>query len=83
METKTVHNKKLTGVITSDAMDKTVVVRVVRYVKDPKYGKYYNKAKKYKAHDEKNEYKEGETVIIEACRPLSKDKAFKVIGRAA
>lgn len=79
---KTVHKKTLTGVIVSDAMDKTVVVRVERYVKDPKYGKYYTRAKKYKAHDEKNEWKVGDRVLIESSRPISKDKSFIVVGRA-
>lgn len=71
--------RKLTGIIVSDKMDKTVVVEVNRYVKHPKYGKYYTISKKYKAHDEKGEYKMGDTVIIEECRPISKDKSFVVV----
>jgi small subunit ribosomal protein S17 len=74
--------KKLKGIIVSDATDKTVVVIVDRFKKHPKYQKYMKVSKKYKAHDEKNEYKKGETVVIEECRPMSKDKRFKVINRA-
>ncbi|MFA4890368.1 MAG: 30S ribosomal protein S17 [Candidatus Paceibacterota bacterium] len=73
--------KKLKGAIVSDAMDKTVVVVVNRFKKHPKYQKYMKVSKKYKAHDEKNEYKKGEVVIIEECQPISKDKRFKVIGK--
>ena len=73
--------KKLTGTIVSDKMDKTVVVNVNRYVAHKKYGKYYKIDKHYKAHDENNEYKVGDMVVIEECRPLSKDKNFTVIGK--
>ena len=80
--TKTTTNKKkLTGKVVSDKMDKTVVVNVMRYVAHKKYGKYYKIDKRYKAHDEQNEYKVGDTVIIEESRPLSKDKHFTVIGK--
>ncbi|MEK7131086.1 MAG: 30S ribosomal protein S17 [Patescibacteria group bacterium] len=74
-------NKKLKGIIVSDAMDKTVVVSVDRFVKHPKYKKYVKKTKRYKAHDEKEEYNVGETVMIQECRPLSKDKHFKVLSK--
>ncbi len=73
--------KKLTGKVVSDKMDKTVVVNVQRYVAHKKYGKYYKIDKRYKAHDEKNEYVVGDTVIIEECRPLSKDKNFTVLQK--
>ncbi|MEN9881335.1 MAG: hypothetical protein RLZZ308_518 [Candidatus Parcubacteria bacterium] len=73
--------KKLTGTVVSDKMDKTVVVNVSRYVAHKKYGKYFKIDKRYKAHDENNDYKLGDSVIIEECRPLSKDKNFIVIGR--
>ena len=73
--------KRLKGVIVSDKMDKTVVVKIDRYVEHPKYEKRFTISKKFKAHDEKNEYKEGDVVIIEECRPLSKDKTFKVIEK--
>ena len=68
----------LKGVVVSDKMDKTIVVSVSRFVKHPKYGKYYNRTKKYKAHDETNKYKIGDKVEIIETRPISKDKKFKV-----
>lgn len=73
--------KKLTGKVVSDKMDKTVVVNVTRYVAHKKYGKYFKIDKHYKAHDEKNEYKVGDTVLIEESRPISKDKNFVVIEK--
>ena len=70
----------LKGVVVSDKMDKTVVVSVSNFVKHPKYGKYYQITKKYKAHDEDNKYKVGDKVEIVETRPISKDKKFKVIS---
>lgn len=81
MKTEKTTGKKLQGVVVSDKMMKTVTVLVNRFVKHPKYGKFMNISKKYKAHDENNTYKEGDQVIIEECRPLSKDKTFTVIGK--
>jgi small subunit ribosomal protein S17 len=78
---KKIHKKQLKGVVVSDKMQKTVVVSVNRFVKFPKYGKYVQKSKKYKAHDETNMYKMGDKVIIEETNPISKDKNFKVIGK--
>ena len=72
-------NKVLKGIVTSDKMDKTVVVKVTRFVEHPKYGKRIKKTKRYKAHDENNEKKIGDMVEIEETRPISKDKTFKVI----
>ncbi|HEY4486628.1 MAG TPA: 30S ribosomal protein S17 [Candidatus Paceibacterota bacterium] len=72
--------KKLKGVVVSDKMSKTIVVLVSRFVKDPKYGKYVKIGKKYKAHDETNAHKIGDVVVIEECRPISKDKHFKVLA---
>lgn len=65
----------------SDKMQKTVVVSVDRFIKHPKYKKYIKKTKRYKAHDEKEEYNIGDKVIIQECRPMSKDKNFEVIGK--
>ena len=76
--TKTTKAKTLTGTITSTAMDKTIVVRVERYVKHPKYKKYYRKSKKYSVHAPEGEYKVGDKVTIESCRPISKTKRFVV-----
>ena len=71
----------LTGLIVSDKGDKTVVVNVERKVKHPLYGKIIRRSKKYHAHDEANEYKQGETVRIEETAPLSKLKNWRVIDR--
>jgi len=71
----------LKGIITSDKMDKTVVVLINRYKKHPKYKKRYKVSKKYKADDPKNKYKIGNKVIIQETRPISKDKRWKVIKK--
>ncbi len=71
----------LTGVIVSDKGEKTVVVNVERKVKHALYGKIIRRSKKYHAHDEGNEYKQGETVRIEETAPISKLKTWKVIDR--
>jgi len=68
----------LTGRVVSDKMDKTVTVLVERRVKHPLYGKVVTKSQKYHAHDENNEFKEGDLVEIEACRKLAKTKAWRV-----
>lgn len=68
----------LVGTVTSDKMDKTVVVTVERTTRHPLYGKVVKVYKKYKAHDENNEAKEGDTVRICECRPISKDKTYFV-----
>ncbi len=73
--------RKLKGIMTSDKMDKTVVVEITRLKKDPRCRKYYKISKKYKAHDPENQYKMGEKVIIELSRPLSKDKRWVVTGK--
>ncbi len=73
-------NKKvMEGVVTSDKMDKTIVVSVSRYVKHPKYGKYMSTNKKYKVHDEDNAFKIGDKVSFVETRPISKDKCFTVV----
>jgi small subunit ribosomal protein S17 len=71
--------RQLKGVVTSDKMNKTIVVQVDRTVVHPKYQKRYVVSKKYKVHDEENAHKVGETVTIEETRPLSKDKRFRVV----
>lgn len=75
------NRKKIDGVVVSDKMDKTVVVNANRFVKHKKYGKFYKIDKKYKAHDENNEYKVGDKVTIEETRPISKSKSFKVLKK--
>ena len=71
--------RHLKGIITSDKMQRTVVVRVNRWKKHPTYLKYRHVSQKFKAHDEKREYHAGDEVIIEETRPLSKDKRWRVI----
>ena len=71
----------LTGTVVSDKTDKTVVVKVERRVKHAMYGKIIKRSKKYHAHDETNEFREGETVRIEECKPISKLKTWTVIGK--
>jgi len=71
----------LQGTVKSAANDKTVVVEVVRKFRHPLYGKFVKQNKKYKAHDEANEYKVGEIVAIEEHRPISKTKSWVVKGR--
>ena len=73
--------KNLKGVVVSNKMSKTIVVRVERIKEHPKYKKRYKIHKKYKAHDEKEEYKVGDKVVILESRPLSKDKKWRVINR--
>ena len=68
--------------VVSDVMQKTVVVKVDHKKRHPKYKKSYTVSKRYKAHDENNEYKVGDKVVIEAIKPMSKDKKFKVISKA-
>ena len=72
------HKKTQTGVVVSDKMDKTVVVKVDRIVKHPVYNKYIKRSAKYKAHDEENQCKIGDRVQIIESRPLSKQKCWKV-----
>lgn len=76
---KAVINKKFNGVVFSDKMDKTIVVRVQKVKIHPRYGKRYEISKKYKVHDEKNQYKEGDKVVFVECRPISKDKRWRVV----
>lgn len=70
--------KEKEGVVVSDKMDKTVVVRVTRQLRHPLYGKLIKKWKKYYAHDEDNQAKEGQVVKIMETRPLSKLKNWRV-----
>ncbi|MCX6796516.1 MAG: 30S ribosomal protein S17 [Candidatus Falkowbacteria bacterium] len=73
--------RKLGGIVVSNKMDKTIVVRVDRVVVHPKYKKRYTSSKKYKVHDERNEYQEGEAVAFVECRPISKDKKWRAISK--
>tara|TARA_Y100000310_G_scaffold165571_2_gene165302 strand:- start:346 stop:597 length:252 start_codon:yes stop_codon:yes gene_type:complete len=79
-DAKQVNRKRLKGVVVSDISDKTVIVLVKRFTKHPKYGKYLNRSKRYKAHDADNKFKKGDEVVIEASKPFSKDKRFIVVS---
>ncbi len=73
--------KELVGVVVSNKMDKTVVVKVERRVPHPLYGKHIKRSKKYHAHDPNNECEEGDIVVIRETRPLSKTKRWVVVKR--
>lgn len=75
----TANKRRLTGRVVSDKMDKTVTVLVERRVKHPLIGKVVTRSKKYHAHDDKGEFKQGDVVLIEECRPLSKTKSWRVV----
>ena len=72
------NQRKLVGRVVSDKMQKTVTVRVERRVKDPMMGKIITRSKKYHAHTDTNEFKEGDLVEIAECRPLSRTKSWRV-----
>ena len=77
-------NKKyFQGVVASDKMKKTIVVRIDRMKLHSKYLKQYQQSRKFKVHDEKGEYKVGDVVRFVETRPLSKDKRWRVIGKVA
>ena len=73
----------LQGVVVSDRNTKTVVVKVERRFLHPAMGKTVRRSKKYHAHDEKGEYKAGDVVRIQECRPLSKLKTWEVVERVS
>lgn len=73
-------SRTLSGRIVSDKMDKTITVLVERRVKHPVYGKILTKSSKIKAHDDSNDASIGDLVTIAECRPVSKDKAWKLIN---
>lgn len=75
--------KQLKGIVVSNKMQKTVVVKVERIKEHPKYKRRYKVFNKYKAHDEKGECLVGDKVVIEECRPESKEKRWRVIQRTA
>lgn len=79
--TKKIIRRRLIGEVVSDKMAKTVVVKVVHVKAHPKYKKRYQVSNKYKAHDEENLFRIGEKVVIEACRPISADKRWRVIKK--
>lgn len=72
---------KLQGKVISDKQDKTVVVEITNVKKHPRYEKRYEVHSKFKAHDEENDFEEGDEVIIEETKPISKDKKWKVVKK--
>ncbi len=72
-------NRTIKGVVVSNKMDKTIVVRAERLVKHPVFHKYVRKHVKYKAHDERNQSKVGDTVLIIESRPLSREKRWRML----
>ena len=79
---KTIKQREFVGTVVSDKMQKTIVVKIDRVKTHPKYGKQFIASTRYKVHDEKNEYKVGDKVVFVECRPLSRDKRWRVIGKA-
>jgi small subunit ribosomal protein S17 len=71
--------RTITGKVVSNKMDKTITVLVERVVKHPVYGKYIKRSTKMMAHDEQNVCQEGDVVSITSCRPMSKNKTFKLV----
>ena len=78
--------RTVTGRVVSNKMDKSITVLIERRVKHPLYGKFIRRSTKVHAHDETNECNEGDVVIVEQCRPISKSKSWrlvKVVGQAS
>ena len=75
--------REFQGLVVSDKSEKTVVVEIETLVKHPKYKKFIKRTRKFAAHDEKNDYKVGDTVTIQECRPISKRKTWKVMSSKA
>ncbi|MBM4230531.1 MAG: 30S ribosomal protein S17 [Gammaproteobacteria bacterium] len=72
--------RTLTGRVVSNKMNKTIAVDIERLVKHPRYGKYIRRTTRLLAHDETNESREGDTVIIAECRPLSRNKSWRLVS---
>ena len=79
MELTSIKKQQMTGLVVSDKMDKTVVVKVDMRKRHAKYKKFYTISKKFKAHDETNQYKTGDRVVIEETRPISRHKSFRIL----
>lgn len=72
-------NRTIQGIVVSDKMDKTITVMMERKVRHPVYGKFVKRSTKVHAHDEENVCKEGDTVIVEQCKPISKSKTWRLV----
>lgn len=75
------NHRKIEGVVVSNKMNKTVVVKVDNSVIHPKYHKRYTRSKKYKCHDENNQCKVGDKVVFIECRPCSKEKRWRILSK--
>jgi small subunit ribosomal protein S17 len=75
-------SRKFQGVVESNKNDKTIIVKVEIVKKHPKYQKRHVVSRRYKVHDEKNQYRPGDSVTFVECRPLSRDKRWRVINKA-
>jgi small subunit ribosomal protein S17 len=73
-------SRALTGIVVSSKMDKTIAVEIERLIKHPRYGKFIRRTTKLLAHDENKEAREGDTVSIAPCRPLSRRKSYKLVS---
>jgi small subunit ribosomal protein S17 len=78
--TETKALRTLTGRVVSNKMNKTIAVEIERLVKHPRYGKYIRRTTKLLAHDETNQSREGDTVTIAECRPLSRNKSWRLVA---
>ena len=81
MENNQNKKRRITGIVVSDKMQKTRVVAVARLKKHSKNLKYFKVTTKFKAHDENNEYKTGDKVVIEETRPMSREKRWKIVEK--
>lgn len=79
MEKKNKTKRKFSGIVVSDKMEKTIVVKIDRIKSHPKYHKRYAVSKRYKVHDEKSSFKIGDKISFIECRPLSKEKRWRAI----
>ncbi len=76
-----INKRKLSGLVVGDKMQKTRTVEVSRFKKHPKYLKYYKVSTRFKAHDENNECRVGDKVVIEETRPMSKEKRWRIVKK--
>ncbi len=79
LEVKKTTKRRFEGVVVSDAMAKTIVVRIDRVKLHPKYQKQYKVSRRFKVHDEEKKYHIGDKVVFEECKPISKDKRWRVV----
>lgn len=78
-DTAVVNKRTLQGIVTSNAGDKSATIMIERKIKHPVYGKFIKRSSKIRLHDETNECNEGDTILIEECRPMSKTKSWKLV----